>query len=333
MIKSILLGRASALERVYSQEILGTLEAEAGLDRQGISYEALAAENQAKPEVQYIFSTWGMPPLTEEEITAWFPNLKAVFYAAGSVQGFAEPFLRLGIKVCSAYGANAIPVAEYTVSQILLANKGYYQAARYYSQGQIDKARQYASAFPGNYGNSVGLIGMGMIGRLVNRTLRRHHLEVWVFDPYLTEKEASILGVRLCTLEELFSNCQTISNHAPNKAQNKGMLHYGLFARMANNGTFINTGRGAQVVEEDLIRILQERPDMTALLDVTDPEPPDTDSPLFQLPNAILTPHIAGSTGREVERLAQYMLQEFRHYQMGEQLQYEITAAMLPVIA
>ena len=76
-------------------------------------------------EVEIVFSTWGMPSFSEEEIKACLPCLKCLFYAAGSVQAFARPFLNCGVKVFSAWAANAVPVAEYTVSQIILANKAY----------------------------------------------------------------------------------------------------------------------------------------------------------------------------------------------------------------
>ena len=87
------------------------------------------------------------------------------------------------------------------------------------------------------------------------------------------------------------------------------------------------------MVEENLSRILRERADLVALLDVTDPEPPRSDSPFFALPNAILTPHIAGSLGNETWRMGEYMLEEFRHFATGLPLQYEITLEMLPTLA
>ena len=71
-----------------------------------------------------------MPALGKEQILAYFPSLKAVFYAAGSVQGFAREYLEAGVQVFSAWAANAVPVAEFTVAQILLAGKGYFQGLR-----------------------------------------------------------------------------------------------------------------------------------------------------------------------------------------------------------
>ena len=71
------------------------------------------------PEIEAVFSTWGMPRLTEDEISSLLPGLRCVFYAAGTVQAFARPFLNKGVRVFSAWAANAVPVAEFTLGQIL----------------------------------------------------------------------------------------------------------------------------------------------------------------------------------------------------------------------
>lgn len=77
------------------------------------------------------------------------------------------------------------------------------------------------------------------------------------------------------------------------------MLRYEHFSRMLPNAVFLNTGRGAQVVEEDLVRALQEEPGRTAVLDVTLPEPPEADSPLWKLENVVLTPILPEAPDRK----------------------------------
>lgn len=102
--KSILLSEHFAdLERVYSSKVLEKLEETAGLDRTFYNKASVLQDPEAFKSTEYIFSTWGMPSLEEKEIAGYFPNLKCVFYAAGSVQYFAEPFLKSGIKVFSAW--------------------------------------------------------------------------------------------------------------------------------------------------------------------------------------------------------------------------------------
>lgn len=285
---------------------------------------------EAFKSTEYVFSTWGMPAFTEEEIKAYLPELKAVFYAAGSVQKFARPFLNCGVRVFSAWAANAVPVAEYTVAQIILANKGFFATMAYTDR---KAAKKEAQNFPGNYGVKIGIIGAGMIGKLVIQRLGSYNLEVLVFDPFLPDEKARELGVKKVSLETLFQECQVVSNHLANNEQTRGMLGGVLFEKMRPHATFLNTGRGAQVVEADLIRALTERPDLTAILDVTFPEPPEEGSALYTLPNCILTPHIAGSSGNEVRRMGAYMEAEYQNLIQNKPCKYEVTLEMLETMA
>lgn len=281
-------------------------------------------------DTEFAFSTWGMPVFTEDEIKEYLPSLKAVFYGAGSVQKFARPFLNCGVKVFSAWAANAVPVAEYTVAQIILANKGFFKTMRYTDRAF---ARKEAADFPGNYGVKIGIIGAGMIGKLVIRMLKSYNLAVLVFDPFLPDETAEALGVKKVDLETIFKECQVVSNHLANNEQTKGMLGGALFEKMLPNATFLNTGRGAQVVEADLIKVLKERPDLMAILDVTEPEPPEVGSELYTLENCILTPHIAGSSGKEVGRMGAYMQEEYENFLKNAPCKYEVTLEMLKTMA
>ena len=154
-------------------------------------------------------------------------------------------------------------------------------------------------------------------------------IEAWA----AAREKAAKLGVKLVSLEEIFSTCQTISNHTANLPETVGMLNGKLFNLMKDNATFINTGRGAQVVEDDLIAALLEKPGRTAVLDVTLPEPPVEGSPLYTLPNVFLTPHIAGSSGEECKRMGKYMEEEARRFINGEPLKYSVSLKMLETMA
>ena len=111
------------------------------------------------------------------------------------------------------------------------------------------------------------------------------------------------------------------------------MLSGALFEKMRPYATFLNTGRGAQVVEADLIKVLKARPDLTAILDVTFPEPPEEGSELYSLPNCILTPHIAGSSGNEVRRMGECMEAEYQNFIQNRPCKYEVTLEMLKTMA
>ena len=96
-----------------------------------------------------------------------------------------------------------------------------------------------------------------MIGRLVIRMLKQYNLKVIVFDPFLSDEKAEELGVEKCGLAELFERAFVVSNHLANNAQTVGMLNYDLFSKMREGAVFINTGRGRQVNEDDLIAVFE----------------------------------------------------------------------------
>jgi phosphoglycerate dehydrogenase-like enzyme len=332
--KAVFLGNRenNAIASVYSDDMMRQVNELVDLHPEIIDRSLLEENRELLRETEIAFSTWGMCQLTPDEIRQYLPNLKAVFYAAGSVQYFARPFLEQEIKVFSAWAANSIPVAEFTVAQILLANKGVLPTMPQCKRDRAE-ANRYAKNYPGNYGTKVGILGMGMIGSKVVELLRPYRLDVYVFDPFLSDERAKAAGVRKADLETIFAECQTISNHLANNPQTVGILNKAHFDRMQPYATFLNTGRGAQVVEPDLIRALREVPTRSALLDVTDPEPPQPDSELLTLDNVWLTPHVAGSHEREVVRMAEYMIEECRNYLANEPVKYQVTLDMLATMA
>ena len=261
--------RAQTVSAVYPPETVAALQACAHLDPAVYTLSDLENAPQRFADVTHVFSTWGMPRMTEEEIRALLPQLTCVFYAAGSVQGFARPFLHCGVRVFSAWAANAVPVAEYTLAQILLAGKGFFHLSRLMHEGGAGDAHRLKSTYRGNYGAKIGLIGAGMIGQKVIELLRPYRLDVRVFDPFLSDEKAQALGVLKCPLHTLFETCQVVSNHLANNERTRGMLDAACFEALPPYATFINTARGAQVVEADLARVLAQRPDLTAVLDLS----------------------------------------------------------------
>ena len=119
---------------------------------------------------------------------------------------------------------------------------------------------------------------------------------------FLTAAEAASLGVELCTLEEAFARGDVVSLHAPSKTETQGMITGRHFSLMKNGATFINTARAGIVNQHEMVAALTQRPDITAILDVFEPEPVPVDSPLMSLGNVVMSPHIAGSLGPECQR-------------------------------
>lgn len=334
-MKAIFLNRdENRITNVFDPENVERIRRLTDLDPQVYSLSAVAGAPEKFKDVKYIFSTWGMERPSEEEIRSLFPSLEAVFYAAGSVQAFARPFLNCGIKVFSAWAANAVPVAEFTFAQIVLANKGYFRATRITPGGGHKKADDFCKNYIGNYDGVIGIIGAGMIGKMVIEKLKTlENMTVLVFDPFLPEEMAEVLEVEKVGLEELFKRSHVVSNHLANNEQTKGMLTYEHFASMMPYATFINTGRAAQLEQEGFFRALRERPDLTALCDVTSPEPPEPGSPYYTYENIFLTPHIAGSEAQERRRMSKYMADELERYLKGGPNLYEVSLKMLETMA
>jgi phosphoglycerate dehydrogenase-like enzyme len=174
-------------------------------------------------------------------------------------------------------------------------------------------------------GETVGIIGLGHIGTRLVGLLRSFPLRIIAHDPFLTPERTKALGVIPVALDALFREAIIVSNHIPDLEWTRGTLNRPLFESLREGATFINTGRGAQVVETDLIAVLKSRPDLTALLDVTWPEPPPADSELWRLPNVVISPHIGGTTGDEVVRLADCAIEEFRAWEAGRPFRYQVT--------
>lgn len=164
-----------------------------------------------------------------------------------------------------------------------------------------------------------------MIGKRVCELLKPFDLEILAYDPFVSAEQAERLKVRLCSLETLFRQSDVVSLHTPWLKETEGMIRGEHLASMNKGATFINTSRGAVVNEPEMIRVLQERPDLQAVLDVTYPEPPEPGSPLYTLPNVVLTPHIAGSLARECSRMGMYAAEEARRFVQGEPPRYAIT--------
>lgn len=317
--------------KVYTPSVLKRLEGFGELSPV-INKGNIEENSEFLKDCEYAFSTWGMPAFTEEEIKKYMPSLKAVFYSAGTVQYFARPFLNSGIKIFSAFAANAVPVTEYTFAQIILAAKGYFQASSNYKP-LLPRSFFHAQTAVGNYECKVGLVGLGAIGKEVAKRLQTLDVEVLACDPFVPEEAAKALGVTLVDLETIFSECDIISNHLADKKELKHIFNYSLFRRMKKHSVFINTGRGNQVDEAALALSLILHPSRTFLGDVLKKEELPFLSPLFWCHNAILTPHIAGSMGNETQRMAHYMMDELECMLEGRETKYEITLEALEKMA
>lgn len=277
----------------------------------------LASITSNVSDAEVILASWGCPVMDAAFLES-APRLRLVLYAAGSVRAFVTDALwERAIRVSSAYALNAISVAEYTLAAILFSLKHGWRLMR-----QPGGSR---SQIPGAFGATVGLVSLGAVGRAVCKMLKSHQVQVVAYDPWVSTDEMHRLGVRNIDLADLFRICDVVSIHAPLLRETRGMVTGAHIESMRPGATLINTARGGIVREAEMVAVLERRPDLEAVLDVTDPEPPLPRSALLRLPNVVLTPHIAGAIGLERRRLGMGMVEELRRYVRRDPLRWEIS--------
>jgi phosphoglycerate dehydrogenase-like enzyme len=265
---------------------------------------------------EVLIGHWGCPTLTPE-VVAIAPELRLFAYAAGTVKWqVTDAVWERDIIVTSAAAANAVPVAEYTVAMVLLANKGVLLFREWLRDPNV-KVPLNPSAV-GNYRRRVGLVGASMVGRRTIELLAPYDLDVAVFDPFLSQEEADRLGVeKIDDLDALCASVDVLSLHAPDVDATRGMIGAPQLAALRDGAVFLNTARPA-LVDTGALEAELVSGRIAAILDVTDPDPLPPGHPLLELPNVFATPHVAGAMGNELHRLAELAIVEVERFAAGE---------------
>lgn len=283
-------------------------------------------------QAEVLLTGWGSPRI-DAAVLERAPKLAAILHAAGTVKGHVDPLcFERGVRVVSAAGANAVPVAEFTVGAILLAGKRAFRLQRRYRD--VRNYRLWWNEAPaiGNHRKVVGLVGASRIGRLVIEGLRPFSFAVLICDPFLTAADAAALGVEKVELDDLLRRADVVSLHAPSLPETHHLLDARRLALLRDGAILVNTARGALVDGAALeAELVAGRID--AVIDTTDPEILPADSPLYELPNVFLTPHIAGAMGTETQRMADLALDELERFAKGQPLQHEVKREDLARIA
>ncbi|MEV6113139.1 hydroxyacid dehydrogenase [Streptomyces sp. NPDC052109] len=288
-----------------------------------------AAVSLADAEV--LITGWGCPGLDAGALTA-APRLRAVLHAAGSVRSLiGDALWERGVAVSSAATANAVPVAEYTLAMILLAGKDVFARRERYRATHTPPSPAETSAI-GNVGRRVGIVGASRVGRRLLELLRPFDMEVLLHDPFMSGSEATALGAEPVALEDLLRRSDIVTLHAPDIPETHHLLDRARLGLIRDGGVLINTSRGALVDHDALTEELVSGR-LQAILDVTEPEPLPPESPLYRLPNVVLTPHIAGSLGNELERLGKVVVDELERLAAGLPLAFEVRRADLARLA
>lgn len=330
MLKGLYILGEKNLDLIYGKEEQEEIKKLINIYAQAQTPQSILNNPNILKDADIIFSGWGAPMLDKKFLDN-AKNLKVVFYGSGSIKSFTtDYFWKKNILITSSYAANAVPVAEYTLSQILFSLKrGWMYAMNIKKSGKYPP-REFVS---GAFNSTVGIVSLGMIGRIVCKLLKPFDIKVIAYDPFVKEDDISDLNVKLCSLLEVFEKADIITLHTPWLKETENMIKGIHFEAMKPYSSFINTSRGAVVNEEEMIDVLIKRPDLYAVLDVTYPEPPLEGSKLYTLQNIILTPHIAGAMDNECKRMGRYMIEELKLYIEGKPLKWAISKEKSKIMA
>lgn len=225
-----------------------------------------------------------------------------------------------GIVVTNTPAANARSVAELTVSLLLLLARPVIPAAAQTREGGWPRMKGLSLE-----GKTVGLIGLGAIGRNVAGMLAPFGCRVLTSDPVMTAEQAELYGCDLVGLDELLAESDFVSLHAPVTPETTGMVDAVFLAQMKPGAYLINTSRGELVVEADLLEALESGHLRGAALDAFVEEPPGANNPLLALPQVIATPHMGAHTDGAASTMGRLALDDCLAVLRGEEPKHRVT--------
>ena len=283
----------------------------------------------ALPSARVVVTGWGSARL-DAGVLARAPELMALVHTGGTVKAVVDPavWTRRGFAVSSQVEANAAPVAAHTASMIVLALRGTFGLREQYRRERgalFASVERVTDRSRGMAHRTVGIVSASRIGREVVELLRPWPLTLAIYDPYLTPAAADALGATWVeSVVDLARRSDVLSIHTPLLPETVGLISAEVLAALRDRAIVVNTSRGAIIDESALVAELVAGR-LSAVLDVTDPEPPVEDSPLWDLDNVFLTPHVAGSLGTELEVLGAQAIDETIRLLAGEPLLHEVS--------
>jgi len=251
------------------------------------------------------------------------PDLRVVsVHGVGVDQVDVAACTERGVLVTNAPGANADAVAELTIGLMLSLVRQIPQSAeRVHNDRVWGEARHTGSELKGK---TLGLVGVGQIGARVTRIAKAFGMKVCAHDPGLTAKDIRDRGARPMKFEALLAASDFVSLHAPHIPATHHIIGRRAIAMMKKGAFLVNAARGPLVDELALARALKNNRIGGAALDVLEGEPPDPKSPIFDAPNIILTPHMAGSTRECLDAIARTAAQDMARALLGKRVKFPV---------
>ena len=226
----------------------------------------------------------------------------------------------LGIAVANNGGANRVAVAEHTIMLMLATHRRMMWYANNVKAGRWKKEQDRKIDVFELEGKTLGIIGMGNIGRQVARRAAAFDLELQYYDKYhpLTPVEEETMGIKAVPMDTLLETSDIVSTHVPLTRETYGMIGKRELELMKPTGVVINTSRGGVIDETALAEALISGTISAAGLDVMEHEPPDPNDPLLQIENLTITPHTAGPTLESIPKRAANAFENIQHVWSGQ---------------
>lgn len=265
-----------------------------------------------------------LTPVTQE-VLAEVPTLAFIGVCRGNPVNVDIPAAsKARIPVFYTPGRNAIAVAEFTVGLILSVVRRIYEGDRLVRSREWKDLMLTWTRLQCNElaGKTVGLVGFGAVGRCTAKRLRGFDVRILGYDPFVPASVFMAEQVEPVSLEELLASSDIVSIHCAVTEQTRGLIGRKQISQMKRGAFLINTARAAIVDKEALIDALQSGQLAAAGLDVLDQEPPDDQDPLLDLPNTLVTPHIAGDTYEVVQHHSRIMIRNLKSFLSGEKPDY-----------
>ncbi|MCH7569031.1 MAG: phosphoglycerate dehydrogenase [Deltaproteobacteria bacterium] len=229
------------------------------------------------------------------EVVEAAQNLKVIGRAGVGVENVdVEAASKKGIVVMNTPGGNDVTTAEHTISLMTSLARHIPQAVASLKMGKWTREKFMGVEL---CNKTLGIIGLGNVGRIVAERALGFRMKVIAHDPFVPTESAARLGVEVVSLDEIYERSDFITVHTPMTNETRGLINSNSFAKMKTGVRIINCARGGIVDEEDLIQALQEGKVAGAALDVFVEEPPRPDHPLLMMDQVITTPHLGASTG------------------------------------
>jgi D-3-phosphoglycerate dehydrogenase / 2-oxoglutarate reductase len=269
-------------------------------------------------------------PVTDEVLAA-APAVRLVACARGGpVNVDVQSATHRAVVVVTTPGKNAESVADLTLAFMVMLARRVPNALRAVADG----GRLGVSAFEGGSymghdlgGHALGVIGMGRVGGKVTRRALAFGMRVLAFDPHVEVAAVEEAGASFAPMDALLRESDFVSLHARATRDNQNLMGRAQFAAMKPGAYFVNTARETLVDEPALREALESGHLAGAALDVVRPGLGDGRHPLLDVPNVILTPHIAGSTHETLARGAEMLADEIERFAKGQPLHHAVNAA------